>query len=141
MASFPFSPRPLSPRSNTANGGTANSVVQSKVPPPPRANASDEVNPKVDAHLMRNIGVQPDLQLPDLLPAFRTSASFSEPFSTSAPGSPSGERKILEGGTPASDVLPLELNMESKLEKECESKTLGSQMAIFPAPLPLSVVS
>ena len=137
MASFPFSPRPLSPRSNTANGGTTNSVVK----PSPRANASDEVNPKVDARLVGNTGVQPDLQLPDLLPAFRTSASFSEPFSTSAPGSHSGERKILEGGTPASDVLPLELNMESKLEKECESKTLGSQMAIFPAPPLLSVVS
>ena len=135
MASFPFSPRPLSPRSTTANVGFSNSLVQ------PRANNTDEANSKVEAHLMRNAGVQPVLQLPDLLPAFRTSASFSEPFSASTPGSPSSQRKILEDGTPASDDLPSDLNVESKLDRECESKTLGSQMAIFPAPLPLSVVS
>ena len=140
MASFPFSPRPLSPRSNTV-GGASNSVVPSTVQPPPKANLVEEANSKVEAHLMRNTDVQPDLQLPDLLPAFRTSASFSEPFSASAPGSPSSQRKILEDGTPASDDLPSDLNVESKLDRECESKTLGSQMAIFPAPLPLSVVS
>ena len=121
LASFPFSPRPLSPRANTANGGASNFVA--------------------DAHLKGNSGVQPGLQLPDLLPAFRTSASSSAPFSASTPGSPSGQCHILEDGTPESDVLPSELKDEIKPDmqnNECESKTLGSHMAIFPAPLPLS---
>jgi len=114
MASFPFSPRPLSPRANSANGDASNSVV--------------------DAHFIRNSGVQPGLQLPDLLSAFRTSASSSAPFSASTPGSPSGQRPTLESGTSPSDVLPLGLKVENN---ECESKTLGSHMAIFPASLPL----
>jgi len=114
MASFPFSPRPLSPGANSANGDAPNSVV--------------------DAHFIRNSGVQNGLQLPDLLSAFRTSASSSAPFSASTPGSPSGQRPTLESGTSPSDVLPLGLKVENN---ECESKTLGSHMAIFPASLPL----
>ena len=153
MASFPFSPRPLSPRASSDNNGSASnqklrdSVVQSLVQPPPRVfnSATGEVaNQKVDAvHLMRNSGVQPSLQLPDLLPNFRTSSSSSAPFSASTPGPP-GQRKIPEDWTPASDALPSELKMENKLglqNKECESKTLGSHMAIFPVPLPCSTVS
>merc|ERR1719222_1707149 len=93
-ASFPFSPRPLSPpRVNSASG--------------------DEVY----ACMMRNSGLQPDLQLPDLLPAFWTSASSMAPFYLSTPGSYSGQHKILEDETPASDVLPPNLKVENKLNR------------------------
>lgn len=90
MASFPFSPRPLSPRSNSANGGSSNqkltnSVVQSTVQSPPRANSA--TGDEVYARMMRNSGLQTDLQLPGLLPAIWTSASSLAPFSAITPGS------------------------------------------------------
>ena len=69
MARFPFSPRPLSARNNCANGGSINqklknSVVQSTMQTPPRANSA--TGDEVYAHMMRNSGLQP----PDLLPVF-----------------------------------------------------------------------
>ena len=111
MASFPFSPRPLSPRANNSD------------------HSGDASNQKQRAP-------QSILQLPDLLPTFRTFASSSAPFSASNPGSPSSQRR-----GKAKEALGLELKEDEKLDfegKECESSTLGSQMAIFPAdPFPL----
>ena len=122
MASFPFSPRPLSPpRFNSATTeGASNqklkkSVVQSTGHSPPRANSAS--GDEVYACMMRNSGLQPDLQLPDLLPAFWTSASSMAPFYLSTPGSYSGQHKILEDETPASDVLPPNLKVENKLNR------------------------
>jgi len=101
MASFPFSPRPLSPRSNSAKGGSSNqkltnSVVQSTVQSLPRANSA--TGDEVYAHMMRNSGLQTDLQLPEtccLHFGLQHPPSSLAPFSEFTPGSSSGQLKIV----------------------------------------------
>ena len=116
MANFPFSPRPTSPsRVSISFGDRAiNSTAATSI-----------VNPGDPA-------VQ---ELPNLVPAFRTSASTSEPFSTPTPSSPSGHQKFCEEEAVA-NASSSSLHFLSHTRGR-ESSALGPGMAVFPVALPI----
>ena len=116
MANFPFSPRPTSPSRVSISFGDR--AIKSTA-------ATSIVNPAGDPAIQ---------ELPVLVPAFRTSASTSEPFSTPTPSSPSGHQKFCEEEALADASSSFHFLSHTRGR---ESLALGPGMAVFPAALPI----
>ena len=115
MASFPFSPRPTSPSRVSISFG-------------------DRATKSTAATSIVNPGDPAIQEPPVLVPAFRTSASTSEPFSSPTPSSPSGHQKFCEEEALADASSSVHFLSHTRGR---ESLALGPGMAIFPAALPI----
>jgi len=115
MASFPFSPRPTSPSRVSISFG-------------------DRATKSTAATSIVNPGDPAIQEPPVLVPAFRTSASTSEPFSSPTPSSPSSHQKFCEEEALADASSSVHFLSHTRGR---ESLALSPGMAVFPAALPI----
>ena len=115
MASFPFSPRPTSP------SRVSNAFVDRAIKSTAATSLADPGDPAIQG-------------LPHLVPAFRTSASTSEPFSSPTSSSPSGHQRFCEEEALADASSGLHFLSHTRGR---ESLALSPGMAVFPAALPI----